>query len=103
MSIPLRRNPCSRSPEPLFHFTEIPSAESLDLPPQAPDLLLTGFGLRGLRGPLPLLFTGSILITESVSAAKYPGYRAYRASTPVLVPFLRFPRFGQGDRRTGTS
>ena len=59
----------------------------------------TGLGIVGL----PLLFTGSILITESVSAAKYPDYRAYRASTPVLVPFLRFPRLGQGDRRTGTS
>ena len=33
-------------------------AESPDLPPQAPDLLLTGFGLRGLRGPLPLELLG---------------------------------------------
>ncbi len=40
------------------HFTEIPSAESLDLPPQAPDLLLKGFGLRGLRVPLPLELLG---------------------------------------------
>ena len=42
----------------------------------------TGLGIVALS----MLFTGSILITESISAARYPGYRAYRASTPVLVP-----------------
>ena len=40
---------------------------------------------------LTLMFTGSIRVTESISAAKYPGYRAYQAKTPALIPFLRFP------------
>jgi len=33
-------------------------AEPLDLPPQDLDLLLTGFGLRGLLRPLPLGLLG---------------------------------------------
>ena len=37
------------------------------------------------------LFIPSTRLTESISAGKYPAYRDYRASTPMLVPW---PRFG---------
>ena len=36
-----------------------------------------------------LQIVGSIPFTEKLSVAKYPDYRAYQVSTPVLVPFLR--------------
>jgi steroid 5-alpha reductase family enzyme len=36
-----------------------------------------------------LQIVGSIPLTEKLSVAKYPDYRAYQVSTPVLVPFLR--------------
>ena len=39
---------------------------------------------------------GSIRFGESVFAAKYPGYSAYQAKTPVLIPFLRFPGPAKG-------
>ena len=58
----------------------------------------TGLGIVALT----LVFIGGISFTESISAAKYPGYRAYQAATPVLIPFLRFARPGRGNRRTGT-
>ena len=31
-------------------------------------------------------FASSTRLTESISAAKYPAYRDYQASTPALVP-----------------
>ena len=46
----------------------------------------TGLGFIALT----LMFIGSIRLAESISAAKYRGYGAYQAKTPVLVPFLRF-------------
>ena len=58
----------------------------------------TGLGIVALT----LVFIGGISFTESISAAKYPGYRAYQAATPILIPFLRFARPGRGNRRTGT-
>ena len=36
------------------------------------------------------LFIPSIRLTERISAEKYPGYADYQASTPVLIPGLRF-------------
>ena len=45
---------------------------------------------------LTLIIVPSIRVTESISAAKYPGYRAYQAKTPVLIPFLRFARPARG-------
>ena len=39
---------------------------------------------------LSLLFVGSTRFTESLSAAKYPLYAAYRASTSAVIPW--FPR-----------
>ena len=38
---------------------------------------------------LTLLFIGSTVFTESISAAKYPGYAAYRRTTSMLVPLPR--------------
>ena len=38
---------------------------------------------------------GSIPLTEKLSVAKYPDYRAYQVSTPVLVPFVRFRAKGR--------
>ena len=52
----------------------------------------TGLGVIALT----LVFMGSIRLTESISAAKYPGYRAYQATTPVLIPFLRSVGPGRG-------
>lgn len=36
---------------------------------------------------LTLLFLGSIVLTESISAGKYPAYADYRRGTSVLVPW----------------
>lgn len=41
---------------------------------------------------LTLLFFSSTRLTESISAAKYPGYRSYQASTPALFPLPRIGR-----------
>lgn len=42
---------------------------------------------------LCLIFAGSIPLTESISASKYPTYRDYQTTTPVLVPLpWRFKR-----------
>jgi len=41
---------------------------------------------------LTLLFVGSVRFTESLSAAKYPGYEDYRARTSAVIPW--FPRRG---------
>ena len=38
---------------------------------------------------LILLFQGSTRFTEEISAAKYPGYEAYRRAVPALLPRLR--------------
>ena len=38
---------------------------------------------------LVALFIPSIRLTERISTEKYPGYRDYQASTPVLIPGLR--------------
>ncbi len=38
---------------------------------------------------LTALLAGSIRLTESISAGKYPGYRDYQAVTPVLIPLPR--------------
>ncbi len=38
---------------------------------------------------LTLLFIGSTVFTESISAAKYPAYRDYRRRTSMLVPLPR--------------
>ncbi len=38
---------------------------------------------------LTILFVFSIRLTESISAGKYPGYRDYQATTPVLIPWPR--------------
>ena len=53
----------------------------------------SGLGLIALT----LVFMGSIALTESISAAKYPGYRAYQAKTPALIPFLRLAGSGRGS------
>lgn len=48
-----------------------------------------------LLGPLALsaVFAGSTILTESITAAKYPAYAEYRRRTSVLVP--RPPRSGR--------
>lgn len=46
----------------------------------------TGLGFVALT----LVFLGAIRLTESLSVAKYSGYTAYRAKTPMLVPVPRF-------------
>lgn len=38
---------------------------------------------------LTLLFIGSTVFTESISAAKYPAYRDYRRATSMLIPLPR--------------
>ncbi|WP_419948923.1 DUF1295 domain-containing protein [Candidatus Palauibacter sp.] len=38
------------------------------------------------------LFIPSMRLTERISASKYPAYRDYQASTPALIPGLRFGR-----------
>jgi steroid 5-alpha reductase family enzyme len=47
-----------------------------------------------LAGGLALtaVFVGSTRFTESLSAAKYPAYRDYQASTPAILPFPRRPQ-----------
>lgn len=35
---------------------------------------------------LCLIFAGSIPLTESISISKYPNYREYQSTTPVLIP-----------------
>ncbi len=50
----------------------------------------TGLGFVFLTGQM----FGSIMLTESISAAKYPTYAQYQASTPMLVPLPRRQRQG---------
>lgn len=45
----------------------------------------TGAGFVALTA----LFVGSIRLSESISAQKYPSYRDYQASVPCIVPGLR--------------
>ena len=45
---------------------------------------------------LTLLFIGSTVFTESISASKYPAYAAYRKETSMLVPL---PRRARRDER----
>jgi len=40
---------------------------------------------------LTVLFVGSTVFTESISAAKYPAYAGYRARTSAVVPWLPKP------------
>jgi steroid 5-alpha reductase family enzyme len=42
---------------------------------------------------LSILFIGSTIFTESISAAKYPAYREYQRTTSMLVPWM--PRRGR--------
>ncbi len=58
----------------------------------------TGLGFIAVT----LVFLGAIGDTESISAAKYSGYSAYRAKTPVLIPFPRFADPGRGSSTHGT-
>ena len=46
----------------------------------------TGLGFVGLTA----LFIASTRFGESISASRHPGYRAYQARTPALVPGLGF-------------
>ena len=46
---------------------------------------------------LSALFVGSIRLSESISADRYPPYRDYQAATPCLVPGLRMRRAGATD------
>ncbi len=41
---------------------------------------------------LTALFIPSMRLTEKISASKYPAYRDYQATTPALIPGLRFGR-----------
>ncbi|MDY0910749.1 DUF1295 domain-containing protein [Microbacterium sp. CFBP9034] len=43
---------------------------------------------------LTLLFIGSTIFTESITASKYPAYAAYQRSTSMLVPLPRRRRAG---------
>ena len=45
----------------------------------------TGAGFVALTA----LFVGSIRLSESISAQKYPSYRDYQASVPCIIPGLR--------------
>jgi len=59
--------------------------------------VLSGAGFWGgvvnptIIGPvlLSLLFLGSTVFTESISASKYPDYGAYRRATSMLIPLPR--------------
>ena len=65
-------------------------------------LLLAGFWGGAINptivGPvlLTVLFIGSTVFTESISASKYPAYAAYRKETSMLVPL---PRRARRDER----
>jgi len=59
-------------------------AASLDF--AAPRLNWTGLGFVLLIA----VFIPSVRLTESISVGKYPGYRDYQGSTPMLVPWPRF-------------
>ncbi len=48
----------------------------------------TGLGCISLT----LLFISSTRLTESISAARYPGYSDYQGSTPALIPWPRISR-----------
>ena len=41
---------------------------------------------------LTAVFVGSVRLTESISAERYPSYRDYQASTPALIPGPRLRR-----------
>ncbi|MCY3851995.1 MAG: DUF1295 domain-containing protein [Gammaproteobacteria bacterium] len=45
----------------------------------------SGLGFLALTG----LFLGSTRVTESISASRYPSYRAYQARVSRLIPFTR--------------
>ncbi len=42
-----------------------------------------------IAGPvlLSILFIGSTIFTESITASKYPGYAEYQRTTSMLVPW----------------
>jgi steroid 5-alpha reductase family enzyme len=52
----------------------------------------TGFVNSGFFGPimLTILFIGSTIFTESISAGKYPAYQAYKKRVSPIIPW--FPR-----------
>ena len=54
----------------------------------------TGLGCIAIT----ITFAGSIPLTESISASKYPEYRAYQNTTPVLVPLLRIGKSSTNNR-----
>ena len=54
---------------------------------------LTGLGFILLSA----LFVGSIRLSESISADRYPSYRLYQAATPCAIPGLRMGRAGTTD------
>ena len=43
-----------------------------------------------ISGPvlLILIFMGSTILTENISAGKYPGYESYRKKVPKFIPFI---------------
>jgi steroid 5-alpha reductase family enzyme len=49
-----------------------------------------GFVNSGFFGPIALtvLFIGSTIFTESISAGKYPEYRAYQARVSMVIPWF---------------
>lgn len=49
----------------------------------------TGLGCIALS----LIFAGSIPLTESISASKYPEYANYQKSTPMLFPLTKFKQY----------
>jgi steroid 5-alpha reductase family enzyme len=50
----------------------------------------TGLANSGFFGPimLTLLFIGSTIFTESISAGKYPEYRAYKKRVSAIIPWI---------------
>lgn len=47
---------------------------------------LLGWSVAGAVGLTMLFHCGSLWITERISAAKYPDYAAYQATTSSIVP-----------------
>ncbi len=57
-----------------------------------PCCCLVGWSAAGAAGVTVLLHAGSLWITEQISAAKYPAYEAYQATTNAIVPGWPGPR-----------
>ena len=71
-SVPLRRKPCSRSPETLFHFTGIPS-DRLDERLAKVDGVLRFRLLQGVAKKLP----GAIVEVKLVFSSVYDLHRLF--------------------------